>query len=125
MTEQATNEQIQIWSQIQLENQKVNPANQKQNELYLNRNLQLGNLDKPTFKDLQIKSDKALVFADTNNQLYKRYAQRTLNKNEYTNVLSGSKYGFVRTSLNTTIQRQELKDESPRGLSGLFSRKKP
>ena len=125
MTEQATNEQIQIWSQIQLENQKINPANQKQNELYLNRNLQLGNLDKPTFKDLQIKSDKALVFADTNNQLYKRYAQRTLNKNEYTNVLSGSKYGFVRTSLNTTIQRQELKDESPRGLSGLFSRKKP
>ena len=125
MTEQATNEQIQIWSQIQLENQKINPANQKQNELYLNRNLQLGNLDKPTFKDLQIKSDKALVFADTNNQLYKRYAQRTLNKNEYTNVLSGSKYGFVRTSLNTTTQRQELKDESPRGLSGLFSRKKP
>jgi|SRR6056297_754338 len=118
-----TTKQITIWSQIQLENQKINPANKKNNESYINRNLQLGNLDKATFQVLQLRADKALLFADTQSEIYKRYAQRTLSRNEYTNILSGSKYGFVRTSINTTTQRQELKDESPTGLRGLFAGK--
>jgi len=126
MTENTTQEQqAAIWSQLQLENQKINPANKQNNDDYLNRNLQLGNLDRGTFEELRLKSDRALIFLNTSNPLYLNNGYRTLKKNEYVNVLSGSKAGFVRTSLNTQTQRQEMKDETKRGFSfGLFGKKK-
>lgn len=125
MTENQTQEQqAAIWSQLQLENQKINPATTALNSTYLNRNLQLGNLDRETFQKLRLKSERAILFMTTNNALYRNNGQRAMLNIEHVNVLSGSKQGFVRTSLNTQTQRQELKDESKKGFSlGIFGRK--
>jgi len=124
--ENNTQEQQQaIWSQLQLENQKINPATSEINNAYLNRNLQLGNLDRETFRQLSLKADRALLFSSSRtNPIYVHNGLRSLSKIQFVNVLSGSKNGFVRTSLNTQTQRQELKDETKKGFAGIFSRDK-
>lgn len=125
MSEEMNNAQAQIWSQIQLENQKINPHQTEENARRINRNLQLGNLDHRQFFHLSIKAQKALQFASSTNPIYRRYGLSVLDAIEHTNVLSGSKGGFVRQSLNTQIQKQELKEESNNGLfSGLFGKNK-
>lgn len=125
MPEEINQAQAQIWSQIQLENQKINPHQTEDNARRINRNLQLGNLDHRQFFHLSIKANKALQFANSTNPIYRKYGLSVLDSIEHTNVLSGSKGGFVRQSLNTQIQKQELKDNSKRGLfDGLFGKDK-
>ena len=89
-------QQVSIWSQLQLENQKINPATNQGNDAFLNRNLQLGNLDRETFRQLSLKADRALLFSSSRtNAIYVHNGLRSLSNIQFVNVLSGSKNGCI------------------------------
>jgi hypothetical protein len=109
------------WSEIQLKEKLVDPSIVNKKEL--NRNLQLGFIDKQLFKDLSRKTYRANIFLTYDDEISQEYGISNLKNNEEQLVMSGSIGGKVRDSLNTTNQNQRYYEERSGMFSGLFKRK--
>lgn len=114
-------QQTNIFSQLQIQNKLVEPENNVV-EL-INRNHQLGNIDKRDYFRMCAMLERQIIYAKSNSALYHREAKLINEQIQFQLGLSGSVNAKVRDALNTQTQIQKQSLENKSGfLSGVFRR---
>lgn len=118
-------ESNQVFSGVQLQEKNIEP--EFRNQEFLNRNFQLGNIPKGSFKVFAYRMQRGLDFKsfpkDHGGFLSKGYGEELIKKNEALLVLSGSVGGFVR-DINQTNKIDSKQEQTSRGaMSSMFSKK--
>lgn len=114
-----------VFSPVQLQEKNIEPS--RDNQPFLNRNFQLGNIPKQSFSRFAYQAKRAIQFANfpysEGGFLTEQYAEEKLKEAEMLLVISGSVDSNVRKSNNTyqTNQKQELTQKGP--LSGMFGKR--
>jgi dTDP-4-dehydrorhamnose 3,5-epimerase-like enzyme len=118
-------EENRIFNGVQLQEKNIEPS--RDNQGFLSRNFQLGNIQEKTFIKLGYQTQRAIEFQNFpysyGGFLTERYAQEKLHTSEALLVVSGSIKGFVRESNNTAQQIQKLEQTNKGALSSMFGKK--
>jgi hypothetical protein len=124
MEESLTNEQP-VFEQVQILERNIEPS--KQNEPLLNRNIQLGKIDKKEFAIIGQRLSKAMelrFFPEAHGcGIPNKHGLEEFKKLEAIMTLSGSKDGFVRTINQTSINKTDIKQNQGGILGKLFAPK--
>lgn len=114
-----------VFNPVQLQEKNIEPS--RRNQQGLNRNFQLGNIPKNSFKSFSYQAKRSVEFGnfphDFGGFLTQKYAEEKLKTNELLMVMSGSIEGFVRVNNNTFQTNQKLEQTQKGALSGMFSKK--
>jgi predicted phosphohydrolase len=122
MNEYINNEESErVYSHLQIQQKQIDPNNQIFKEI--NRNLQLGQIDKKEYKELKIAAEKLLILNKYPSILMQKEAREIMEMLNTRLVLSGSVEGFVRKQINTQTNIQKVTQENKGGvLRGIFKR---
>lgn len=114
-------QQVNIYSQLQIQNKLIEPENNVVS--LINRNHQLGNIDKRDYFRMCAMLERQIIYAKSNSSLYHREAGLINEQVQFQLGLSGSVNAKVRDALNTQTQIQKQSMENKGGfLSGVFRR---
>ena len=121
-TDDKKEQDAQIYSQLQIQQKLVEPDTKVLG--LLDRNLQLGFIDDREFRFYGGMLNRAIIIGQNPSPLYKNEFMTTLHFLESNLVLSGSKHGHVRDSLNThtQIQKQDYREQKNGFFSGVFKK---
>ena len=114
-----------VFNPVQLQEKNIEPS--RENQPFLNRNFQLGNIPAKSFSRFAYQAKRAIQFAnfpfEHGGFLTEQYGEEKLKESEMILVMSGSVDSNVRQSNNTyqTHQKQELTQKG--ALSGMFAKK--
>jgi 16S rRNA A1518/A1519 N6-dimethyltransferase RsmA/KsgA/DIM1 with predicted DNA glycosylase/AP lyase activity len=114
---------------IEIESRLVEPDMQTNRDEGINRNLQLGNINKKDLFRLQALEEHAMILSRVptclGGDIFDKWAKDTRAKKHHFLVLSGSDRGFVRRMARTNISEGKMQTEQSGGLfSGLIKSKK-
>jgi len=110
-----------VYSHLQIQQKQIDPSNKIFQDI--NRNLQLGNIDKKEYMELKIMVERLLIMNKYSSPLMQREAREIMEVLNTRLVLSGSVRGFVRQMINTHTNVNKVTLETKGGvLSGVFKK---
>jgi hypothetical protein len=110
-----------VYSHLQIQQKQIDPSNKIFQDI--NRNLQLGNIDKNEYRELKIAVERLLIMNKYTSPLMQKEARELMEMLNTRLVLSGSVKGFVRTMINTHTNINKVTQETKGGaLSGIFKK---
>lgn len=122
MNESENQNNMNIYSQLQIQQKLVEPDNKVLG--ILDRNLQLGYINEREFHFYSGMLNRAIILGQNKSPLFQNEFVTTVHFLEGNLVLSGSKDGKVRDSLNThtQIQKQDYREQKNGFFSGVFKK---
>jgi len=117
-------EEQRVFNGVQLQEKNIEPSSE--NQPWLNRNFQLGNVEARDFKMMAHRMQRGIDFGsfphDQGGFLSEHYGLELIKKNEALLVMTGSIKGFVRDINQTQKTDQKLEQRSRGMLSGMFGK---